>query len=53
MSDFYQILLNAMCEDVGACLRMLEDIPRTAHVKSSLRRALTDVKEAIRSYENE
>jgi hypothetical protein len=52
---FYKVILEAMIKDTEVSLRMFEPFDQCfediAAIKSSLRRAITDAKEAIRGYE--
>jgi hypothetical protein len=55
--SFYRIILESLLKDAEASLRMLENITmypsEIVKVKSSLRRAIRDAKEAMRGYEDD
>ena len=60
LGPFYRVLLTNLIKDVEAARRMLEEstesvfsVSGVVSVKSTLRRALRDAKEGMRSYEDE
>ena len=59
--SYYYLLLTNLIADVEAGIRMLDDLEPdfgleligTVPIKSTLRRAISEAKEGIRSFENE